>query len=195
MNKKAFMEELKRRLKHLPKDDREDALNYYAEYLEEMGVDEMEDVTQRIGSPKEVARELLCDCTQKRMDEQKEHGGVKNSAKLVWLIILGIWASPIAIPMAFVVLVLLFAVLVVLLSVLFAIGCTGLALLFSGVFVFLAVLWAVGLAQKLVCAGVALVLCAVGVLLIIAVVWLAERMVRGIAVIFRKIFLREGRAK
>jgi uncharacterized membrane protein len=191
MNKKVFMAELKRCLKHLPKEDREDALAYYEEYLEEMGVDEEQDVTQQIGTPKDVARGILADCTDKHIDEQKEQGGAKNGAKVIWLIILGICASPVAIPIIMAAVLLLFALLLVLFSIVVAVLITGISLVAAGFLTMVGAMWAVGIPQKLVCGGTGLVALALGILLILAIWKLSEFMVRGVAFIFKKLFLRK----
>lgn len=88
MNKKKFLEVLQRKLRHLPKEDWEDAIAYYEEYFAEMALSEEEDVTLKIGKPEDIAREILGNCAEKHFDTQKEKGGIKNSAKLIWIILL-----------------------------------------------------------------------------------------------------------
>ena len=39
MNKHTFLQRLEKALRHIPKEDREDAISYYTEYFEEMGAD------------------------------------------------------------------------------------------------------------------------------------------------------------
>ncbi|MBQ4058996.1 MAG: DUF1700 domain-containing protein [Lachnospiraceae bacterium] len=191
MNKKAFMEELKRRLKHLPKDDREDAITYYEEYLADMDLEDTEDVTAKLGSPKEIAREIIANCTEKRIDNQKEKGGVKNSATMIWTVILGICAAPFAIPLIGAMLIVLFALLLVVISFVFAIGLAGICFVIVGVCSAMATIFATGLGQKLVCLGMGLTGIAIGVLLLIATIKLAEWMTRGVAKLFRKLIVRK----
>lgn len=190
MNKKAFMEELRHLLKHLPKDDREDALNYYYEYFEEMGADEEQDVTIQVGQPKDAAREILASCTEKHLDNQKKMGGMKNSAMVIWMIILGICASPIAIPFVLVVIAMFFVVLLMLAAVVLTVACAGLSLFLAGFISLAAILWAGSFGQKMVCAGMGLIAIALGILLMIATVKLGELLVRGIAIVFKKVFIR-----
>ena len=125
MNKNEFLRELENRLKHLPKEDREDALHYYREYFDDMQAEDGEDVTNRVGDPKEVARGILTDCTEKQIKRQKEKGGVKNGAVVLWMILLGICAAPIALPVILVVLVLFLCLLIVLFSIVFSIVVCG----------------------------------------------------------------------
>ena len=111
MNKTEFIKQLEKRLKRLPKEDREDAIRYYEEYFEEMGADDSTDVTNTLGAPDEIAREIIATCTEKHMDAQKERGGIKNNTTVIWMIILGICASPVAVPLAFAAIICLVALL------------------------------------------------------------------------------------
>ena len=191
MNKKKFLEVLEQQLRHLPKEDREDALAYYEEYLAEMNLTEEEDVTAKVGQPKDVAREILGNCAEKHIDEQKEKGGIKNSATLIWVILLGICASPIAIPLAGALIILLLSCLIVVGSFVFAIACTGAAFFASGLLCIPCLLWATGFAQKFVCFGIALICIGLGILILIATIKLAEWLVQGIAYLFQKFFYRK----
>lgn len=188
MNKKKFLAELSKCLRALPKEDREDAINYYVEYFDEMGVDDLEDVTAKVGKPQEVAKEIISNCAEKRMDEHKEKGGMKNSALVIWMIILAIMASPIAIPVAI-------ALIAVLLSLVIAVVCTvgglaigGIAVIFSGIVSVIAgIVAVVGVAQKFVVFGVALIALALGILWIIALGKLAELILKLVVKLFRMI--------
>lgn len=181
MNKKRFLEELSRQLKHLPEEDRLDALAYYEEYLEETGLGENEDVTTLLGTPKEVAREIIGSCTEKRLEAHKEKGGVKNSATLIWLVILGICASPIAIPLLvvalFVIVVLLVAGVVLVGSLIFS----GIAVALAGVVCLAISFVALGFFNKLQCIGMGLIFISLGVLFVFGIVKLSQVCVRLIA--------------
>lgn len=115
MTKSEFLKELEKKLKHVPKEDREDALRYYSEYIDEMNLPREADVRARLGDPKEVARDIINNCTRKHMDGK----GVKEKAKSLWLIILSLFVSPLALPLALVIAgVIVVAVIVVILAVL-----------------------------------------------------------------------------
>ncbi len=191
MNKKVFLADLKQRLKHLPKEDREDALDYYEEYLQDMELDDTDDVIGKIGHPKDIAREIISNCTAKHIDNQKEEGGVKNSAMMIWLIILAVCAAPVALPIIGVVLILLFALLIVVISLVFAIGIAGFAFLFAGISSCIVGIFALGFAQKMVCTGIGLIGISIGLLFAIVTIKSAEWSIRGIAKLFQKIFMRK----
>lgn len=55
MNRIEFMRELEGLLLELPDSEREEALQYYSDYLEDAGVENEEEVIASLGSPKKVA--------------------------------------------------------------------------------------------------------------------------------------------
>ena len=59
MNRADFVKELDKRLKYIPKEDREDAIEYYTELISDMGLGENDDVAAKLGSPKEVAKQIV----------------------------------------------------------------------------------------------------------------------------------------
>ena len=156
-----------------------------------MNVTEEEDVTINVGLPKEVAKEILGECTKKHLKLQKEKGGIKNSATVIWMILLGICALPIAVPVVGV----LFAILVICIlgaaSVLLAVGGTGAVLMLTGVISVPCLLWASGIPQKFICIGIGLICIAVGILLVMAMIKMLEGFTRGIAFLFQKVFYRK----
>lgn len=191
MNQKAFLQELEKHLKHMPKEDREDALSYYREYFADMGVADEEDVSAAVGTPKEVARTILADCTEKQVERQKQDGGVKNGAKVIWLVLLGICASPIALPFILVLVVLFLCGIIILFSIVLCVVMTGFVTLAGGVAVLPGILWAAGIGQKLVLAGYAVLMIALGLLFFVATVKLSEYFIRFIAWLFRKCFAKK----
>lgn len=191
MNKKKFLDVLNRKLRHLPKEDRADAIAYYEEYFAEMNLGEDEDVTLQVGQPANIARDILGNCTEKHLDKQKEKGGIKNSATLIWMILLGICASPIAIPIAAALIVLLFTCVVVVASIVLAFGCAGVGILVIGIFHIPCIFWATGFAQKMVCFGMGAIAIGFGIVFLIGVMKMAKYLVCGIGCLFRRIFNRK----
>ena len=55
MNRLEFMSELEKLLSDISENEREEALNYYNDYLDDGGVENEEEVIRSLGSPKEVA--------------------------------------------------------------------------------------------------------------------------------------------
>lgn len=191
MNRKEFMEALKKQLRHLPKEDREDAIGYYEEYVLDLDVSDEEDITTIVGTPKEVAAAILADCTERHYQEQKESGSTKNSGMMVWLVILGILASPLAFPLVITILCLLFAVLVVAASIVFTVFCLILAILLAGMAALTGVIWAGGFVQRIVCLGMGLAFIGAGLLGIVILVELIKVLACGIVALFKRVFSRK----
>ena len=83
MNKKEFMGSLEKHLKYLPKEDKKDALDYYAEYIEDSGFAEGEDISAKLGNPKDIAKNIIAECAQKRIDKQEGKKSAKGGAVIV----------------------------------------------------------------------------------------------------------------
>lgn len=170
MNKSEFIKELEYCLRHLPKEDREDAISYYEEYIGEMGLEDYEDVTVKLGNPKEVAKAIIGDCTAKAVEEQKESKSVKGSGRVVWLIILGIFSLPLSLPIAIVIFALALTFLIVIFAVLLALGVGGLALFVAGIVGLFKALFVGGLASIVLGLGIGLAFAGIGVLIAVGTV-------------------------
>ena len=180
MNKTEFLTELDKRLRFIPADDRQDAIEYYDEYIMDMGIQEGEDVVAKLGTPKDVAKDIIEQCTQKHIVEYKEKKTVKSKATVIWLTILGILSLPVSLPIGFAILVvavtLIFTAIVVIVSLIismlsFVAG--GLSAVFSGLF-------APGIAQKLFSIGTGLVMTGLGILGTYGLIALVRKIFNGI---------------
>ncbi|HFI0040483.1 TPA: DUF1700 domain-containing protein [Streptococcus suis] len=106
MNRIEYLQKLEKHLKHLPKEDFQDTLDYFNEFFDEKENDE--EAIRELGSPKEAASEILATLYEKERTEDKP-----NTRNMVWLTILAILAAPIGIPLA-ITLVALFIILLLL---------------------------------------------------------------------------------
>ena len=193
MNKERFMAELERYLKGMPAQEKEDALRYYREYIEDAGFSEIDDVTDKLGDPKNVARSILNECVDKRLEEQKEKGGVKRRASALWAVLLCIFAAPLAIPFIVVVFALFITVIAVFFSIEVAFLATGGSLVLAGLFLIPALFATVSQAQVIMLIGMVLILISVGTLICIAFYKLGGVFVRFIAWFFGKLIGREAK--
>ena len=185
MNRAEYLKELDKRLKYIPREDREDAIEYYTELISDMGLDDSEDVTVKLGSAKEAARKILDECTQKHVEAYEENKTVKGHATVVWLSILGFLSLPVSLPLAIVVLALAITVIVVIVAVLISLAATAVALVIAGA-ASLVIMWtAPGIAQKVAVFGIGLCSLSIGILLSFGIFY----MVRGI---FRRLFRRNN---
>lgn len=103
MSKDEYLKKLRLKIKKLPKQEIEEAINYYQEYFEEAGEENTASVIARLGSPSSVASQILADYAVK--DLGTDHDSTKKSLSAIWFIILAILASPIALPLLAVVII------------------------------------------------------------------------------------------
>lgn len=125
MTRLEYMKHIKSCLKRLPKQDLEQALEYFHEYFEEAGPEQEARAIEDLGDPKAAAEQILRNLAITNARETKGNN-IKRSAASVWVGILAICAAPIALPL---VLLIALTVILVVLTVLTAIG----SLLFIGV--------------------------------------------------------------
>ena len=193
MNKVRFMAELERLLRGLPADEREDALNYYREYIEDAGFSEIDDVTDKLGTPKQVARSILGEAVDKQVKVQKEKTNVKNSASVMWRIILCICMAPIAIPLVIIAVILFVVFTVVIFAIDIAMICTGVAVALAGCVCTIALFWSLTTPQLLMVVGIILIFVPLGILWCMGFYKLGGLATRMIAAMAKKIFVREDR--
>lgn len=80
MNRKQYMAELAKRLKKLPDDEIDRALQYFEEYFEEAGADREREAIESLGTPQEAAEGIIRDIAIRRLEEPAEEKG-KNPGK------------------------------------------------------------------------------------------------------------------
>ena len=80
MTRKEYMEQLKKYLKRLPKEDYDNAIEYFSEYFDEAGPENEQQVMEELGQPKEAARELLLNLLQESVGDSKDITEKKTAA-------------------------------------------------------------------------------------------------------------------
>ena len=110
MSREEYLRALSRELRRLPKDEYEKAMDYYVEYFEEAGPEKEQEIIKDLGSPKDVAAQIIMDAAMERMD--KPQRSMKRGLSTVWMVVLAVCAAPIALPLAIGILALAGGVLV-----------------------------------------------------------------------------------
>lgn len=131
MNKEAYLKKLKGKLKKLPTEEVDEALDYYHEYFEEAGENNTDQVIRKLGSPAHVASQILADYAVKGLENEPE--STKKGISAIWFILLAIFASPIALPLLIAVFSLVLAVVIVCGAFIFAFFTCIVALILSGI--------------------------------------------------------------
>ena len=134
MTKTEYIAKLTKYLRKLPQKDYEEALEYFIEYFEEAGPENEAQVIAELGTPKEAAHEVISRLLDEKIIEDKS--SLRNKTTIIWIAILAILASPVALP----ILLFFLAMIMTLLMIIFAVIVTALALTFtlliSGVYTF-----------------------------------------------------------
>ncbi|SDB33835.1 MULTISPECIES: DUF1700 domain-containing protein [unclassified Butyrivibrio] len=190
MNKEQFLNELDNRLRLIPVDDRLDAIEYYDGYISDMELTGDEDVVAKLGTPKEVAKSIIEQCTQKHIENTEEQKTVKGKATVLWLTILGIISLPLSLPLGIAAVAVVFALGIALLAILLSLVITAVAIAAAG---FASIFWGVmvpGIGQKFFTIGAGLIMAGLGIALTYALIIFVKAFFRSI---FRNKKVRETR--
>ncbi|RHO52903.1 DUF1700 domain-containing protein [Ruminococcaceae bacterium AM07-15] len=95
MTKDEFLTTLRTLIQDMPPEDRRDVMNYYTEYFEDAGPEREQEVLRQLGSPEQVAREVLGGGFA---PAQEPAGAPKRNRGLISAIAM-ICAAPIALPL------------------------------------------------------------------------------------------------
>ncbi|MGL4798216.1 MAG: DUF1700 domain-containing protein [Cellulosilyticaceae bacterium] len=136
MNRREYMKELAQKLSRMPEQERMEAMGYYEEYFDEAGPENEAEVIKNLGTPTQVARQILADFAVKESVARPE--SPKKGIGAVVFIILAIFAAPIALPLAIAAVAVVFALLVVLVVLAFTGVIVVASFVFAGVVSFFA---------------------------------------------------------
>ena len=137
-----YLDEVFNELQELPEDDRFDLIQYYEEYFLDSGKT-MEKILEEYGTPKQFALKLKINYFSELDDSNGGKVNTKSSkrqVRLIWMVIIGLCASPVLIPLAIGFIAVIFGLMLALLLLIVAIyvGCisilgVGLFAIISGI--------------------------------------------------------------
>lgn len=192
MTRTEYIAKLTKYLRKLPQKDYEEALEYFMEYFEEAGPENEARVIAELGTPKEAAHEVISRLLEEKIVEDKS--SLRNKTTILWIAILAVLASPVALP----ILLLFLAMLLTLLLIIFAVIVTALALTFalliSGVYTFFTSfsLLSVSLASTLFGGGLGLLMFGGALLLLLISFEICKLIVKLITLLI-KWLIKKGR--
>ena len=120
MNRNEYMKRLGYRLRRLPKEDFDRAMEYFTEYFEEAGPENEQQAIEDLGAPEAAADQIVRDMAFENAREKNT--SVKRGFSTVWIGILAIFAAPVGLPLAFAAAIVVLAFLVVIVAIIFAIA-------------------------------------------------------------------------
>ena len=192
MTRTEYIAKLTKYLRKLPQKDYEEALEYFMEYFEEAGPENEAQVIAELGTPKEAAHEVISRLLDEKIIEDKS--SLRNKTTILWIAILAVLASPVALP----ILLFFLAMLLTLLVVIFAVIVTALALTFalliSGVYTFFTSfsLLSVSLASTLFGGGLGLMMLGGALLLLLISFEICKLIVKLITLLIKWV-IKKGR--
>ena len=135
MSTEEYLNQLHKYLRKLPRQDYEDAMEYFTEYFQETDEEGAAELMKELGTPKEAARELMANLLDKKIEEHQNYetdgytrAEKKGSGKhVIWIALLVLFAAPVGAPLlvalAAVVLSLVVCMLAILLCVVLLAAC------------------------------------------------------------------------
>lgn len=96
MTRTEYLTRLERYLKRLPKEDYEEAMDYFREYFDEAGPENVAQVIEELGSPKEAASDIISNVLD--MHLKLPNKTARNRKNIIILSLLGLFAAPIGLP-------------------------------------------------------------------------------------------------
>lgn len=192
MTKTEYIAKLTKYLRKLPQQDYEEAIEYFMEYFEEAGPENEARVIAELGTPKEAAHEVISRLLEEKIVEDKS--SLRNKTAILWIAILAVLASPVALP----ILLFFLAMIMTLLMIIFAVIVTALALTFalliSGIYTFFTSfsLLSVSLASTLFGGGLGLLMFGGALLLLLISFEICKLIVKLITLLI-KWLIKKGR--
>ena len=121
MTREEYMAKLQKYLRKLPKQDYEDAIDYFNEYFSDTDEEGQQKLMEELGTPKEAAADLMCNLLDRKLQEQDTDIEEKKSKKgIVTLSVLAILSTPVTVPLFIALLAVLFAVAICVVCVIFS---------------------------------------------------------------------------
>lgn len=134
MELEQYIKALQWELRRLPKEERKEAMNYYREYFEEAAEaaeNGAYDPMEEFGEPRALAQRIIQESVGKLLDETSKTK--KKGSSAVWIVILAIFASPIALPLGITMIVLMLCLVIMVVAVIGSLFAAGAAILSAGV--------------------------------------------------------------
>lgn len=147
-----YIDELTSYLHNLSMDERQNAVDFYREYLQDGGFKDYDAAVSELGLPKQLARKILADYSIKEnesvTDNDKRVKKSKSDAKTIWLIVLALLSTPVTIPLAIALVLVGIGVIIAVVGIIFGLAMMLIGLvvmafgsLFAGVTLLPASLW------------------------------------------------------
>ena len=107
MSREEYLNQLHKYLRKLPRQEYEDAMEYFTEYFQETDEEGAEELMKELGTPKEAARDLMVNLLDNKIEDHQNYkvdgqtrAEQKGSGKhVVWIALLVLFAAPVGVPL------------------------------------------------------------------------------------------------
>lgn len=100
MTKDMYIAKLQKYLRKLPKQDYEDAIDYFNEYFSDTDEEGQQKLMEELGSPKKAASDLMYHLLDQKLQENgKDEKSEKSKKGITLIAILAILSTPVTIPL------------------------------------------------------------------------------------------------
>lgn len=178
LTKEEYLAQLKKYLKRLPKEDYNNAMDYFTEYFEDAGSKGETSLMQELGTPKEAAYDIL----DNLISEKKKDPGTPVW-KIILLTFLAICAAPLGGSLLIAVIAAALACVLVIIAGLLCIFALGAVSVIIGGKLFLrgAVAITASLSGASLISGAGLFSIGLGILAVLAVIYFCKWVILGLA--------------
>lgn len=132
MTKVEYLAKLDKYLRKLPKEDYQEAMDYFSEYFEEAGPENEAQVIAELGTPKEAARDIISRLLDEKIIDQEKTP--KSRVSMVWLAILAILSAPVTLTLALFLFLAVITILALGVAAIAVVLSLGVAFLTSGIY-------------------------------------------------------------
>ena len=132
MTKVDYLAKLDKYLRKLPKEDYQEAMDYFSEYFEEAGLENEAQVITELGTPKEAARDIISRLLDEKIIDQEKTP--KSRVSMVWLAILAILSAPVTLTLALFLFLAVITILALGVAAIAVVLSLGVAFLTSGIY-------------------------------------------------------------
>lgn len=132
MTKVDYLAKLDKYLRKLPKEDYQEAMDYFSEYFEEAGPENEAQVIAELGTPKEAARDIISRLLDEKIIDQEKTP--KSRVSMVWLAILAILSAPVTLTLALFLFLAVITILALGVAAIAVVLSLGVAFLTSGIY-------------------------------------------------------------
>ncbi|MGI6070676.1 MAG: DUF1700 domain-containing protein [Blautia sp.] len=195
MTKTEYLNYLSRRLRRLPKEDFDIAMEYFTEYFDEAGPENEQQAIRDLGSPEDAADAIIRDMAYQQLNTPPQEKSLKRNLSTIWIVILAIFASPIALPLAIAGCAVIFSVVIAILSLIASVILVAICMIGASIISVIAGIWLLFTSpiNGMAVLGAGLIAVGISILITYAAIWLCKKLFVLLARFFKRLMRKGGK--